>query len=55
MKTQHWWQKHTLNIMETFIGAGAEKEQRKMGAMYVLMALTRVSRGAAEALPWLAT
>ena len=55
MKAQHWWQKYTLNIMETFIGSGTEKEQRKMGAMYVLMALTRVSRGAAEALPWLAT
>jgi len=53
MKSLHWWQKHNLALIESFIARAPEKEQQKMGAMYALMALTRVSRGAAEALPWL--
>ena len=53
MKSAHWWEKNTLTLIEAFITRSSEKEQQKMGAMYVLMALTRVSRVAAEALPWL--
>lgn len=53
-KSLHWWEKQNLALIEAFISRATEKEQQKMGAMYVLMALTRVSRGASEALPWLA-
>ena len=53
MKSAHWWEKNTLTIMEAFITRSPEKEQQKLGAMYVLMALTRVSRRVAEAFPWL--
>jgi len=53
VKTGHWWEKNTLALMEAFITRSSEKEHQKMGAMYALMALARISRKAAEALPWL--
>ena len=52
-KSQTWWQKTTLSLMDTFISKGATKEDKKMGAMYALMALTAASSAAAEGLPWL--
>lgn len=52
-KSALWWQKNTLTLIEAFITRSSEKEQQKLGAMYALMALARVSRRAAEALPWL--
>lgn len=54
LKTLTWWQKNTLGLIDTFISKGSSKEDRKMGAMYTLMALTTVSPAAAEALHWLA-
>lgn len=53
IKSIHWWQKNTLSLIEAFVTRSSDKEQQKLGAMYALMALTRVSRQAAEALPWL--
>lgn len=53
-KTLTWWQKGTLSLIDTFISKGCAKEDKKMGAMYSLMALTTVSPAAAEALHWLA-
>jgi len=53
-KTLTWWQKNTLNLIDTFISKGCTKEDKKMGAMYGLMSLVTVSPDAAEALPWLA-
>ena len=53
-KSQAWWQKNTLGLIDTFISKGCSKEDRKMGAMYALMGLVAVSSDAAEALPWLA-
>jgi len=52
-KSSHWWEKNNLALIEAFIGRSPDKEQQKLGAMYVLMALTSVSHAAAEALPWL--
>ena len=52
-KSFHWWKKYTLSIMEAFINRAEDTEHQKMGAMYLLMAFVRVSRDAAEALPWL--
>jgi hypothetical protein len=52
-KSLHWWEKNTLALMEAFVTRAAEKEQQKLGTMYVLMTLVQVSRPAAEALPWL--
>lgn len=49
-----WSQKNTLSLIDTFISKGCTKEDRKMGAMYALMALVAVSPDAAEALHWLA-
>jgi hypothetical protein len=53
-KTYSWWQKNTLNLIDTFISKGCSKEDKKMGGMYSLMALVTVSSEAAEALNWLA-
>ena len=53
VKSTGWWQKNTLSLIEAFVTRSSEKEHQKLGAMYALMALTRVSRNAAEALPWL--
>jgi len=52
-KTLTWWQKNTLSLIDTFISNGCTKEDKKMGAMYGLMALVSVSSAAAEALHWL--
>jgi hypothetical protein len=52
-KSLSWWEKYTLSIVEAFISRSPDKEQRKLGALYILMALVQVSKGAAENLPWL--
>jgi hypothetical protein len=52
-KTKAWWEKKNLALIEAFIGRAQDKEQRKLGAMYVLMALVQASRPAARALPWI--
>ena len=52
-KSHTWWQKNTLNLIDTFISKGCTKEDKKMGATYSLMSLVAVSSAAAEALPWL--
>jgi hypothetical protein len=52
-KSHTWWQKNTLNLIDTFISKGCTKEDKKMGATYSLMSLVTVSSAAAEALPWL--
>jgi hypothetical protein len=53
VKSDNWWQKNTLTLIEAFVTRSSEKEHQKMGAMYALMGLARISRRAAEALPWL--
>ena len=52
-KSHHWWERNNLALVEKFITSAVDKERAKMGAMYVLMAITHVSSDAAEALPWL--
>jgi hypothetical protein len=52
-KSRAWWEKKNLILIEAFITRGDDKEQKKLGAMYVLMALVQVSRPAAFALPWI--
>jgi len=54
IKTKTWWKKKNLQLIKAFISGGHDKEQRKLGAMYSLMALVQVSRAAEEALPWIA-
>jgi hypothetical protein len=49
-----WWARTTLDLMESFTTRAADKEHRKLGVTYVLMALVQVSPAAAEALPWAA-
>lgn len=46
-------QKKVLMIIETFIDNGIDKSSKALGSFYVLGALTLVSSGAADALPWL--
>ena len=53
-KTKGWWDKKNLLLIKSFITLGQGKEQKKLGAMYVLMALVQVNRSAAQALPWIA-
>jgi hypothetical protein len=52
-KSVSWWERYTLSIIEAFISRSGEREQQKLAAMYILMALVHVSKGAAEGLPWL--
>jgi len=51
-KTRAWWEKKNLALMEAFVTRAQDKEHKKLGAMYVLMALVQVSTAAARALPW---
>ena len=52
-KPKAWWEKKNLALIEAFVTRAADKEQRKLGAMYVLMALVQASNAAARALPWI--
>lgn len=45
--------KAILGIMERFVNTGVDKDNKCLGAYYVLGALTLVSQDAADALPWL--
>ena len=51
-KPRGWWARQLIAVAEAFVGRATEAEQRKLGAMYVLMGLVQVSRPAAVALPW---
>lgn len=51
-RPREWWLRHVLGVCEAFVGRAVTAEQRKLGAMYVLMGLVQVSREAAAALPW---
>lgn len=42
-----------LNVLENFIMYGVNPSSKSLGSLYVLSALTIVSKDAAEALPWL--
>ena len=42
-----------LNEIDKFISSGIKKEDRVLGAMYILTALVEVSPSCAEAMPWL--
>lgn len=52
-KTRAWWEKKNLALIESFVTRAQDKEHKKLGAMYVLMALVQVSMAAARALPWI--
>jgi hypothetical protein len=52
-KAKAWWEKKNLALIESFITRAKDKEMKKLGAMYVLMALVQVSPPAARALPWI--
>lgn len=43
----------SLNIIEKFVYSGINRDCQILGASYVLSALTLVSNGAADAMPWL--
>lgn len=51
-KSLRWWQTMSIELIEKFIGRAADSENRRLGAMYVLMAFVQVSRPAARAMPW---
>jgi len=45
--------KYTLDILEKFVNFGIDRDNKCLGAYYVLGALTLVSEDAASSLPWL--
>lgn len=51
-KSRGWWARQVLAVTDSLVGRAVGVEQRKLGAMYVLMGLVQVSRAAAMALPW---
>jgi hypothetical protein len=48
-----WWERYNLAVIEALLTRSPDKEQRRLGAMYVLMGLVAVCDGAAESFPWL--
>ena len=50
---KHYLQHKALSVMEQLITKGINEEAKKLGAMYVLSALTLVSSNAAQSMPWL--
>ena len=52
-KGRVWWEKQNLSLITSFVTRAQDKENKKLGAMYVLMALVQVSPNAARALPWI--
>ena len=42
-----------LDILEKFVNTGIDKDNKSLGAYYVLGALTLVNENAAASLPWL--
>ena len=52
-RTLDYIQKYILKVMKKFISLGEDEANRKVGAMYVLGALTIVNNNAAMAFPWL--
>ena len=45
--------KVVLDVLEKMVNSGVDKDNRALGAYYVLAALTLVSENAANTLPWL--
>jgi hypothetical protein len=52
LKEKGWWERTNLGLIEAFVGRAADRESRRLGALYTLMGLVQVSREAARALPW---
>jgi hypothetical protein len=48
-----WWERCNLAVMEALLTRSADKEQQRLGAMYVLMGLVEACDAAAESFPWL--
>lgn len=42
-----------MDVLETMVTSGVDEDSRALGVLYVLQALTLVSAGAREAMPWL--
>ena len=49
----HYFHEKCFNIMNRLINTSTDVEYRKLGALYILTALTIVSPDAASAMPWL--
>jgi hypothetical protein len=47
------WRKHNLNLISNFIRRASDKNQRALGALYVIMGFTYVHDEASEAYPWI--
>ena len=45
--------KNIVNVLDEMINKGINNDSRSLGSYYILSALTLVSNGAADALPWL--
>jgi len=51
--TIHEIRKNILNIIEKFVFSGIDRENKKLGSLYILSALTLVNENAATTLTWL--
>ena len=51
--TLRWWQKNSLDLIQSLTTRSKDKTKQSLGALYVLMALVQVSEDAAEAYPWI--
>ena len=47
-----WWRKQNLEIIRRIIDTSEDKTKRSLGALYVIIGFTSVSKSATEAYPW---
>jgi hypothetical protein len=47
-----WWRKQNLEIIRRFIDTSEDKTKKALGALYVIIGFTYISKSASEAYPW---
>ena len=47
-----WWRKQNLEIIRRIIDTSEDKTKRALGALYIIIGFTSVSKSATEAYPW---
>lgn len=49
-----WWQRTNLSLIDAFVSRAVTRDSKKLGAMYVIMALSGILDEVAESFPWIA-
>lgn len=49
-----WWRKTNLEVLRRLLTSAEEKSKQALGALYILMALSKIVQDVVDAYPWLA-